>query len=190
MAFLERTVLGLLLAATLATPLFVAQSGLARTETAVTFGLLFWQWFLALYALVGLPVAAVARGFGKALRRPVSDHGFEVIEGRRGSRPDPGQAPDGVFLAAGPAFRPGRVDGLGVLDIMPLLLDLKGFALARDMKGRLPEAALTQSWLARERPPKIESYDLLRRGQVARSLDDPRLDQAEIEELRALGYIK
>ena len=120
----------------------------------------------------------------------VSDHGFEVIEGRRGRRPDHGQAPDGVFLAAGPAFRPGRVDGLGVLDIMPLLLDLKGFALARDMKGRLPEAALTQSWLARERAPEIESYDLLRRGQVARSFDDPRLDQAEIEELRALGYIK
>ena len=70
MAFLERAVLGLLLAATLATLLFVAQSGLAPTETAVTFGLLFWQWFLAFYALVGLPVAAVAWGFGKALLRP------------------------------------------------------------------------------------------------------------------------
>ena len=102
---------------------------------------------------------------------------------------DHGQAPDGVFLAAGPAFRPGRVEGLSVLDIMPLLLDLKGFGLARDMKG-LPKAALSEAWLARQRPAEIDSYNPLKRGQVAVSLDDPRLDQAEIEALRALGYVK
>ncbi len=120
----------------------------------------------------------------------VSDHGFEVVEGRHGRRPDHGQAPAGVFLAAGPAFRPGRVEGLGVLDVMPLLLELKGFALARDMQGHLPKLALSEDWLAREQPPEIESYDSLRRGQLSVSLDDPRLDQAEIDGLRALGYIK
>jgi len=120
----------------------------------------------------------------------VSDHGFDVIEGRRGRRPDHGRAPDGVFLAAGPAFRAARVDGMGVLDIMPLLLDLKGFALARDMRGRLPKAALSDAWLARQRPAEIDSYNPLRRGQLAVNLDDPRLDQAEIEGLRALGYLK
>ncbi len=120
----------------------------------------------------------------------VSDHGFDVIEGRKGRRPDHGQAPDGVFLAAGPAFRRGRVEGLSVLDIMPLLLDLKGFALARDMKGQLPKAALSEAWRARQRPAEIDSYASLKRGQVAVSLDDPRLDEAEIDGLRALGYIK
>jgi Type I phosphodiesterase / nucleotide pyrophosphatase len=119
----------------------------------------------------------------------VSDHGFDIVEGRHGRRADHGRAPDGIFLGAGPAFRRGRLDGLGVLDVMPLLLNLKGFPQPKDLPGRLPIGALTPAWQGLPVPPEIASYAFVRRGPIPAMRGAGRLDEAEMEGLRALGYI-
>ncbi len=119
----------------------------------------------------------------------VSDHGFDVVEGRRGRRAGHDRAPDGIFIGSGPAFRPGRVEGLGVMDVMPLLLNLKGFPQAKNMEGHLPVAVLAPEWLASRVPPPVESYDGVRRGRLSMRRDGAHLDAGELEGLRALGYI-
>jgi hypothetical protein len=119
----------------------------------------------------------------------VSDHGFDVFEGRRGRRAGHDRAPDGIFIGAGPAFRAGRIDGVGVMDVMPLLLNLKGFPQAKAFVGRLPTQALTPEWLAARVPPPVASYDGVRRGRLSVREGAGRLDDAELEGLRALGYI-
>jgi hypothetical protein len=119
----------------------------------------------------------------------VSDHGFDVVEGRRGRRAHHERAPDGIFIGAGPAFRPGRVAGLGVLDVMPLLVNLKGLPQARDFAGRLPERVLSPDWAALRVPEPLASYAGLPRGARAVVHGAAKADAGEMEGLRALGYI-
>jgi hypothetical protein len=81
------------------------------------------------------------------------------------------------------------VDGLSVLDVMPLLLYLKGFPLAQDFDGRLPTDALQPGLLAATPPRRIASYG--RQGQSgADALGGSDVDAAMIERLRALGYLR
>jgi len=65
MSVAERTVLAVLLAATLATLLLVARNGLAPVQHPLSFGLVFWAWLALLYAVVGgailLVTGAVSR---------------------------------------------------------------------------------------------------------------------------------
>ena len=137
------------------------------------------------YRAVDRAVGRIRLAFGEGNVIVVSDHGF-AIEGAKAGH---SQAPPGVFLAAGPAFRPGRVDGLSVLDVMPLLLYLKGFPVARDLDGRLPAEVLQPGLLAARPPVQISSYG--RRGQGgARAEGGSDVDAAMIERLRALGYLR
>ena len=56
----ERTVLAVLLAATLATLLLVARNGLAPVQHPLSFGLVFWAWVALLYSVVGAAALLVA----------------------------------------------------------------------------------------------------------------------------------
>jgi hypothetical protein len=118
----------------------------------------------------------------------VSDHGWQRQD--RHDRPGYGHhaAPEGIFLAAGPAFRPGRVDGLTVFDMMPLFLRLKGFALARDLEGRVPEQVLAPEFLAATEAASIDSYG--RREKLPPAAVTGGHDEEVKERLRALGYIE
>jgi len=137
------------------------------------------------YRTVDRALGRIREAFGEGNVIVVSDHGFEI----EGSKAGHSQAPPGVFLAAGPAFRAGRVDGLSVLDMMPLLLYLKGFPLAQDFDGRLPADALRPELLAASPPRQIASYG--RQGQGGpRALGGSDVDAAMIERLRALGYLR
>lgn len=137
------------------------------------------------YRAVDRALGRIEEAFGAGNIIVVSDHGFELEGARAGHT----QAPAGVFLAAGPAFRPGRVDGLSVLDVMPLLLYLKGFAVAEDFDGRLPVAALDPALLAASPPRTIASYG--RKGLGALPADGSSdVDEAMMERLRALGYLR
>jgi hypothetical protein len=60
MRIVERTVLAVLLAATLATLLLVARNGLAPVQHPVSFGLVLWAWVLLFYSAVGLAALALA----------------------------------------------------------------------------------------------------------------------------------
>jgi hypothetical protein len=118
----------------------------------------------------------------------VSDHGFD-IETRRGARrANHGNAPDGIFLAAGSAFRHGEVEGMSVYDVVPLLLHLKGFSVARDLPGRVPRAALSPALAARA-SGEIASYGT-RDASGSFASGDARVDEEMVERLKALGYVE
>lgn len=138
------------------------------------------------YRAVDRALGRIQEAFGPGNVVVVSDHGFQ-LEGAQAFTH--AQGPAGIFLAAGPAFRPGRVDGLSVLDVLPLLLFLKGFAVAEDFDGRLPERALDPALLAARPPRRIASYGT--RGRTARVAPGAAdVDAQMLERLRALGYLQ
>jgi hypothetical protein len=120
----------------------------------------------------------------------VSDHGFELQSHAPEWTPsyDHRNGAAGMFLAAGPAFRAGRVDGLSVLDVFPLLAELKGFPLADDLEGRPARRALGGLFLARAEPRRVATYGARDAGGAgaAGGPEDPEL----LERLRALGYLQ
>ena len=59
MRVVERSLLAVLLAATLATLLLVARNGLAPVQHPLTFGLVVWAWVVLFYGAVGLALLAV-----------------------------------------------------------------------------------------------------------------------------------
>lgn len=120
----------------------------------------------------------------------VSDHGFTL---EVGAAPhlrsyNHSRGPDGIFLAKGPAFRPGRVEGLSIFDLLPLLLRLQGFPQAEDLPGRVPREILSDQALARVEGSRIPSYGV-RRSTGAWSLPE-EMDEEMLERLRALGYLQ
>ncbi len=120
----------------------------------------------------------------------LSDHGFELETFPGGLRRYHHQtAPDGILLAAGPAFQPGRVDRVSVNDMLPLFAYLKGLPLAGDLSGRLPLELLAPSLLAAQPPRTIDTY-----GTRARPVDvaagSEAVDAEMLERLRALGYVQ
>jgi hypothetical protein len=138
-------------------------------------------------AVVGELAAACGPGCNLLV---LSDHGFALEEFPGGLRRyhHTRSAPPGIFLASGPAFRPGRVDDLGVLDVMPLMAHLKGLPVAEDLKGRLPTSILRPELLAAFPPRSVPTYGTRARPE---SLDAgaAEVDAAMLERLRALGYI-
>ncbi len=117
----------------------------------------------------------------------ISDHGYDFVLDHHW------RAPDGVFFGRGPAFEAGRrVDGLGLLDIAPLVLTLLDFPLPEDMPGAVSgklslalapawraEAAASQRLMTYERPVDATAQT------APATLSDEMKD-----ELRSLGYIQ
>ncbi len=95
--------------------------------------------------------------------------------------------PTGVFIAAGPAFRPQRErQRLSVLDITPLAIHLAGGAIPDDLEGTLPESWLEPAWLA-ARPIRVVPADSIERLPPPTG---PAVDDAVLRErLRSMGYI-
>ena len=118
----------------------------------------------------------------------VSDHGFE-LEHRNGRpwRYDHSRAPAGIFLAAGPAFRPGRVEGTDIYDILPTLLFLKGLPIPEDARGEIVSRAFEETFAATE-PRRIASYGTVAGARAAISASTA--DETMIDRLRALGYVQ
>lgn len=140
------------------------------------------------YRAVDAALGDLLRAFGPGDVVVLSDHGWEVQTGEDGPIYNHGGAPDGILVAAGPALRPGKVEGLSVYDVMPLLLHLKGFAVADDLVGKVPERVLAPEFLARRPVERIATYgkrDDLEPAPAALAVDDEML-----ERLRALGYIR
>jgi len=114
----------------------------------------------------------------------VSDHGFDSEGGRYHHERDP----DGILIAAGPAFRHARIEGLRVLDVMPLLLQAKGLPLAEDLEGELSREAFSPAFLESVPVRSVRSYG--RWGAAQAGQGTAEADATALERLRALGYIR
>jgi hypothetical protein len=92
----------------------------------------------------------VQGGFRRGQRHRGSVHGFTLETGALPTCSyNHNHSSDCSFLAAGPALRPGRVEGLSIFDLLPLLPRLKGFPMAGDLPGRVPREVLSEDALAR-----------------------------------------
>jgi hypothetical protein len=142
------------------------------------------------YRSVDRALGEVMAAFGEGNVVVVSDHGFVLIGDPtdRHSYYHHTDGPEGIFVAAGPAFRPGRVEGLTVYDVMPMLLHLKGFPVAQDLHGHVPLQVFTDAFRAEGPPDTIASYG--GRDEGATGPGTRAVDDEIIERLRALGYVK
>jgi len=94
---------------------------------------------------------------------------------------------EGIFIASGPAIRPGRLtEPAHIEDIMPTVLYLLDAALPDDLDGRVIHPAIEEAY-RREHPVRLRAAASAERS-VTSDLDEK--DQAAIEDrLRALGYL-
>ena len=135
-------------------------------------------------------VGRLVEAFGEGNIVILSDHGFKLL-GRKSRNPSYGHSgaspPDGIFIATGPAFEPGPVAGLGIYDMMPLFLALKGWPVATDFASGVPERVFADSFLRENPLETIESYGSMR---VSLPEAGPIVaDEEMVERLRALGYL-
>jgi hypothetical protein len=141
------------------------------------------------YRAADRALGEILRAFGESNVVVISDHGFALERQKDGSRSyNHLKAPDGIFLAAGPAFRPGRVEGLTVYDMLPLMAYLKGFPVADDLRGRVPRRVFDPGFLSARPVLRVASYGNRRAQPTAAA--DRKLDDAVIERLRAVGYVQ
>lgn len=140
------------------------------------------------YAAVDDALGELVSAFGEGGNVIVlSDHGFELSR-RKGQPANHKGAPPGIFVAAGPAFRPGRVDGLSVYSILPLLLHVKGLPVADDFAGRLEERVLDPGFLSRSPVRRVASYGSRREPRPLSG--DAAADAEALDHLRTLGYLE
>ncbi len=114
-----------------------------------------------------------------------SDHGFAWDSPEKYSHLK--SSPPGVFLLSGPAAAQGQGVSAGILDLAPAMLYLLGLPVARDMPGRVPEAALRRGLVGAHPVERIDTYQGLRRAPESRRVL-PIAPEVE-EELKALGYV-
>jgi tetratricopeptide (TPR) repeat protein len=125
----------------------------------------------------------------------VPDHGFFTGAARPSVPPDDFTfgAPQwhrmvGAFLASGPLVRPGKLARVHIDDLCRTILWLQGAPISRQLRGRELTDLFDQRWVAEHPPIAIDTYEDLPKtwiGEERTSL----LDDARVQELRALGYL-
>lgn len=124
----------------------------------------------------------------------VSDHGFGSATGQYSVKPERADEltgnhrPDGIFLAAGPDIAPGRVDGLTIMEIMPLVMSLAGLPVADTLPGKLDYRPLAEGLFERVPLQTVTSYS---NESIARASVDVSAEAEEevVKSLQGLGYV-
>ncbi|RMF27502.1 MAG: hypothetical protein D6759_17575 [Chloroflexi bacterium] len=97
--------------------------------------------------------------------------------------------PDGILVLKGPGVR-RRTEPLSeatVLDVVPTLLALLDFPVARDMDGQVLTEAIDPAYLQAHPLRTIETYD---EGLTqAEAVEEEEVPQEVMDRLRALGYV-
>jgi Type I phosphodiesterase / nucleotide pyrophosphatase len=142
------------------------------------------------YRAADRAIGEIAAAFGPANVLVISDHGFQVEEDPKSHAREYHhmRAPDGIFVAAGPAFGHGRVEGLTVYDVLPLLAYLKGFPVAEDLSGHVPLRVFAAAFAAKHSVVSVASYGTRRAPTTVAARS--HTDAAVMDHLRALGYVK
>jgi hypothetical protein len=95
-------------------------------------------------------------------------------------------APAGEILLAGGPVQAGDIGVVTERDVAPTVLHLLGLPRSRELDGRVLEAALAQEFRAAHPVRTVDSYG----SRVAARPAESRFDEAMLEELRSLGYIR
>lgn len=109
----------------------------------------------------------------------VSDHGWTF------SGYEHFGSPDGVLVMSGPGVRPGVVQGARIEDVTPTVLAMLEMPLARELQGRVLDAALDPV----PAPAFIKAYARTPHESLE-GLAPVELQPEEIERLKALGYVQ
>ena len=115
----------------------------------------------------------------------LSDHGFEDKFAHS-------RAPDGFAVLAGGATVPSAArDSLSIYDAAPTIAQLLGLPVAQDLEKRPREDLLDPAFVARFPPKEVSTWEREGRPAATSEAAEPAgaLD-AEVERLRALGYIR
>ncbi|MBZ0269922.1 alkaline phosphatase family protein, partial [bacterium] len=114
----------------------------------------------------------------------LSDHGFE-------DRFAHSRAPDGIAIAAGGPIVPAAArDRIGIYDIAPTVAALLGLPIAADLEGRPRTDILDPAFRETYRPLPISTWESADRRTGAEEDGAGEIDAAEVERLRALGYLR
>ena len=156
----------------------------ARPEDLARFGGVVTGAYRAADSALGEILAAA----GDANVVVLSDHGFR-LEGEGAARGyNHGGGPPGILIGHGPAFAKGRVEGVTMYDVFPLLAYLKALPIADDLPGTLPLAMLDPGLIAERPAERTASYGVEIRRATDRGSSDA--DAEMLERLRALGYLQ
>ena len=130
-----------------------------------------------------------------------ADHGFFTDAARPSVPPDDfgsGAAQwhrmTGVFLAAGPDVRRGRLTHVDIYDLCRTVLWLQGAPISRQLQGRELTELVEPAWAAANPPRFVDSYESLPRtwiqpaGQA--STAGRQIDETRLKELKSLGYLQ
>jgi arylsulfatase A-like enzyme len=98
--------------------------------------------------------------------------------------------PDGVFIGAGAAFRPGAgvEERLHLRDIAPTTLALLGLPVPRHMEGRVWEELIAPEFLARYPVTRAEARAGREEGGEASAYTDEEAEKVRAH-LESLGYL-
>jgi predicted AlkP superfamily phosphohydrolase/phosphomutase len=140
------------------------------------------------YRLMDEALGRLLAAFGDGNVLVVSDHSFALMDRGGDRRYDHWDAPDGIWIAAGPAIAAGRRRRLSIYEVFPLLARLKGFPLSRALQARPPEWLLTPSFRDADPARWVDRYGA--RGAIPAPVGRRDVDGEMIEELRAVGYIQ
>jgi predicted AlkP superfamily phosphohydrolase/phosphomutase len=112
----------------------------------------------------------------------VSDHGWSY-DGTGHWNNDPG-----VFIAVGPSVAArGRLSGLSVLDVTPVLLTILGVPLSHDFDGAPPADLLRRELTAAAR--WVDAYPIPPVAPTGDATGELPEDEVMLERLRSLGYL-
>lgn len=121
-------------------------------------------------------------GFGSATGIfSVKEHNRELLTGNH--------RPNGIFLAVGPDINAGRIDGLTIIDVFPVLAYLSGLPVADDLPGDLNLQLFTDKHLADYPPTYIRAY-VNKATTVENTVSASRQAQEDnVKSLQGLGYV-
>ena len=125
----------------------------------------------------------------------ISDHGFGSATGifsvkeHNKDRLTGNHRPNGIFLAAGPDIRAGRIDGLTIIDVFPALAYLAGISVADDLPGDLELQLFTDRHLGENPPSFTRTYANSGPTVVDAAGASRAAHEDSIKALQGLGYV-
>ena len=127
----------------------------------------------------------------------VSDHGMGPWLGARltkkGVRLSGSHRRNGIIILYGKNINKGaKIHPKNLLDVLPTMLYISGLPIAKDMAGNVIEEAIEPLVLAKRPIKYISTYETERYefDDVKNIIKDISVDKNQLEQLRALGYIK